>query len=215
MFAYYHPRSVEKRKKLNERAKAVQKEQEFLDKMPLAERFPSRHNKSHSSKIQAKALNQHPNLRSIKITLDPSSSSQIRKIDNPLDDLTYEKVADTPIFDEGLGTEYDTVEQNFDPTHLANNYNEQFPRLIHTQNSNDDPKDQIYNRDDLQDEPHFSMRADFQTDDSSQNDSQIMRNDTHRLITKAQVHNFPQNLNSNKQNFQQKIDFSNDQKSQN
>ncbi len=63
------------------------------------------------------------------------------------------------------------------------------------QNSNDDPNDQIYNRDDLQDEPHFSMRADFQTDDSSQNDSQIMRNDTHRLITKAQVHNFPQNLN--------------------
>ena len=114
-FAYYHPRSVEKRKKLNERAKAVQKEQEFLDKMPLAERFPSRHNKSHSSKIQAKALNQHPNLRSIKITLDPSSALQIRKIDNPLDDLTYDQIADTLFFDEGLGTEYDTVEQNFGP----------------------------------------------------------------------------------------------------
>ncbi len=162
---------------MNERAKALQREQEYLDEMPLAQRFPSYHSKSHSSKIQTKTLIQHPNLRSFKITLD-SSSSQIKQIDNPLDDLTYDQVADTQFFDEGLGTEYDTVEQNFDPTHLANNCNEQFPRLIHTQNSNDDPNDQIYDRDNLQDEPQFSMRADFQTDDSSLKDSQSMRNDT-------------------------------------
>jgi hypothetical protein len=199
-FAYYHPRSVEKRKKLNKRAKALQREQEYLDEMPLAQRFPSHHSKSHSTEIQTKALNQNPNLQSIKITLDPSSS-QIRKIDNPLDNLTYDQVADTPFFDEGLGTEFSIVEQNFDPTHLANNYNEQFPR--HTQNSNDDPNDQIYNCDDLQDEPHFLMRANFRTDDSFQNDSQFMRNDTHRLMTKAQVHNSSQNLPSNEQKSQQ------------
>ncbi len=125
--------------------------------------------------------------------------------------MTYDQIADAPHFDGNLETEFDTVEQNFDPTHLANNYNEQFPRLIHTQNSNDDPNDQIYNRDDLQDEP---MRADSRTDDSSQNDSQFMRNGTHRLITKAQVHNSPQNLNLNEQNFHQQTNFSNDQKFQ-
>ncbi len=56
-FAYYHPRSVKKRKKLNERAKALQREQEYLDEMPLAQRLPSHKSKSHSSKIQTKALN--------------------------------------------------------------------------------------------------------------------------------------------------------------
>ncbi len=169
----------------------MQREQEYLDEMPLAERFPSRHSKSHSSKIQAKALNQHPNLRSIKITLDPSS--QIRQTDNPLDDLTYDQVADIPFFDKGLGTEYDSVEQNVDPTHLANNYNKQFPRLIQTQNSDDDPNDQIYDRDDLQDEPNSSMRADLQTNDGSLNNSQSMKNDTQRTMTKAQIHTPPQN----------------------
>ncbi len=118
--------------------------------------------------ISTKALNQHPNLQPIKITLD--SSSQIRQTDKPLDDLTYDRVADIPFSDEGLGTDYDTVEQNFDPTHLANNDNKQFPRLIHTQNSNDDPNDQIYNRDDLQVEPYSSMRANFRTNDKSQHD---------------------------------------------
>jgi len=135
-FAYYHPRSVEKRKRLNERAKALQREQEYLDEMPLAQRFPSHQRKSHGTKIQTEALNQHPNLRSIKITLNPSSSfssSQIRRIDNPLNDLTYDQTTDAPLFDGYLETEFDTVEQNFDPTHLANNDNKQFPRLIHTQ----------------------------------------------------------------------------------
>jgi hypothetical protein len=61
-FEYYHPRSVEKRRKLNERAKALQREQEYLDKMPQAQRFPSQHGRCHNSKIQAKALHQHPNL---------------------------------------------------------------------------------------------------------------------------------------------------------
>jgi hypothetical protein len=61
-FEYYHPRSVEKCRKLNKIAKALQREQEYLDEMPLTQRFPSRHGKSHSSKTQAKALNQHPNL---------------------------------------------------------------------------------------------------------------------------------------------------------
>ena len=117
-FAYYHPRSVEKRRRLNERAKALQREQEYLDEMPLAQRFPSHHSKSHSSKIQTKTLNQHPNLRSIKITLNPSS--QIRQTDNPLNDSTYDQVADTPFFDQGLGTENDTEEQNFDPTTIGN-----------------------------------------------------------------------------------------------
>jgi hypothetical protein len=42
---------------LNEIAKALQREQEYLDEMPLAQRFPSCHGKSHSSKTQAKALN--------------------------------------------------------------------------------------------------------------------------------------------------------------
>jgi hypothetical protein len=182
--------------------------------MPLAERFPSRHNKSHSSKIQAKALNQHPNLRSIKITLDPSSSSQIRKIDNPLDDLTYDQIGDTLFFDEGLGTEYDTVEQNFGPSHLANNYNEQFPRLIHAQNSNDDPNNQIYDRDNLQNEPHPSMRADSQINDSLSNDSKFNKNDTQQIMTKAQIHNFPQNLQKPQQHT--KIEMSTDNlKSQN
>ena len=41
-FEYYHPRSVEKRKRLNERAKALQREQEYLEEMPLAQRFPPR-----------------------------------------------------------------------------------------------------------------------------------------------------------------------------
>ncbi len=61
------------------------------------------------------------------------------------------------------------------------------------------------------------MRADFQTDDSSLNDSQSMRNDTHRLITKAQVHNFSQNLPLNKQNSQQNAttEFSSDLEFQN
>ena len=100
---------------------------------------------------------------------------------------------------QGLGTDYDTVEQNFDPTHLANNDNKQFPRLIHTQNSNDDPNDQIYNRDDLQVEPYSSMRADFRTNDTSQYDSQSMKADTQRIITKAQIHLLPEN--SNEQDF--------------
>ena len=64
-FEYYHPRSVKKRRKLNERAKALQRVQEYLDGMPLAQRFQTRQSKSHSSKAQAKALNQHPNLQSI------------------------------------------------------------------------------------------------------------------------------------------------------
>jgi hypothetical protein len=109
--------------------------------------------------------------------------------------LTYDQVADTPFSDEGLGTDYDTVEQNFDPTHLANNDNKQFPRLIHTQNSDDDPNDQIYNRDDLQVEPHFSMQADFRTNDKSQHDSQSMKVDPQRIMTKAQIHLFPEQSN--------------------
>ncbi len=182
---------------MNERAKALQREQEYLDEMPLAERFPSCSSKSHGRKTQAKALNQHPNLQPIKITLD--SFSQIRQIDNPLDDLTYNQVADAPFFNKG----YDTVEQNFDPAHLANNYNKQFPRIIHMQNSNDDPNDQIYNRDDLQVEPHSSMRADFQNDDKSQRDNQSIKADTQRTMIKAQIHAPPQTLLSNKQNFDQ------------
>jgi hypothetical protein len=82
---------------------------------------------------------------------------------------------------------------------LANNDNKQFPRLIHTQNSNDDPNDQIYNRDDLQVEPYSSMRADFRTNDKSQHDSQSIKVDPQQIITKAQIHLFPEN--SNKQNF--------------
>ncbi len=61
---------------------------------------------------------------------------------------------------------------------MANNYNEQFPRLIHMPRSNHDPNDQAYDCDDLQDEPHFSMPADFGTNNSSLNNSQFMRNDT-------------------------------------
>jgi len=118
--------------------------------------------------------------------------------------LTKDQVANTPFFDEGLGTENDTEEQNFDPTHLANNYNKQFPRLIHMQNSNDDPNDQIYNHDDLQDEPHSSIRATFWTSDSSLNDSQSTKRDTQRIMTKAQIHTFPKKLPSNKQKFQQR-----------
>jgi len=75
--------------------------------------------------------------------------------------LTYDQTTDAPLFDGYLETEFDTVEQNFDPTHLANNYNKQFPRLIHTQNIDNDPYDHIYICDDLQDETHFSMRAEF------------------------------------------------------
>jgi len=106
--------------------------------------------------------------------------------------LTYDQVADTPFSDEGLGTDYDTVEQNFDPAHLANNDNKQFPRLIHTQNSNDDPNDQIYNHDDLQVEPHSSMRADFWTNDKSQHDNQSIKDDPQRIMTKAQIHSPPE-----------------------
>jgi len=222
-FAYYQPRSVEKRKRLNERAKALQREQEYLDEMPLAQRFPSHQRKSHGTKIQTEALNQPPNLRSIKITLDPSSSSssslsppsssysQIKRTDNPLDDSTYNQMTHEPLFDANFETDFDTVEQNFDPSHLANDYNKQFLRLIHTQNIDDDPNDHIYNRDDLQDEPHFSRHADFQTDDNSQNDSQFLKNDTHRLTTKAQIYNFFRD--SNEQNVHQQH-FSIDQKTQ-
>jgi len=78
---------------------------------------------------------------------------------------------------------------------LANNDNKQFPRLIHTQNSNDDPNDQIYNRDDLQVEPHSSMRADFRTNDKSQRDSQSTKVDPQRTMTKAQIHLLPESLN--------------------
>jgi hypothetical protein len=95
------------------------------------------------------------------------------------------------------------VEQNFDPKHLANNYNKQFPRLTHTQNRNDDPNDQIYDCDDLQDEPHSSMHADFWTNDNSQSDSQSTETDTQRLITKAQIHAPPKLLFSNEQNLYQ------------
>jgi hypothetical protein len=93
-FAHYHPLSVEKRIKLNERAKALQREQEYLDEMPLAQRFPSHHSKHHSSNPQAKALNQRSNSRSIKITLDPTS--QIRHIDNPPSNTTLHQLADSP-----------------------------------------------------------------------------------------------------------------------
>jgi hypothetical protein len=72
------------------------------------------------------------------------------------------------------------------------------------QNSNDDPNDQIYNHDDLQDEPHSSIRATFWTSDSSLNDSQSTKRDTQRIMTKAQIHTCPKKLPSNKQKFQQR-----------
>jgi len=61
------------------------------------------------------------------------------------------------------------------------------------------------------------MRAVFQTDDGSLNDSQSMRNDTQRLMTKVQVHNVSQNLPLNEQNCQHnaKTKFLNDLESQN
>ncbi len=91
---------------MNERAKTLQREREYLDEMPLAQRFPSHQRKSHSTKIQTEALNQHPNLRSIKITLDPSSSSsQIRRKDNPLDNLTFDQMTDAPVFKGNLDSD--------------------------------------------------------------------------------------------------------------
>jgi hypothetical protein len=48
------------------------------------------------------------------------------------------------------------------------------------QNSNDDPNDQIYDRDDLQDESHSSMRANFMTNDNSQSDSQSIKINTQK-----------------------------------
>ena len=99
---------------MNEREKALQREQEYLDEMPLAQRFPSHHSKSHRSKIHLKTLNQPPNFQSIKITLDPSPS-QIKSIDNPLNNVTFIPTADPPFSNEKLNTDSDTVEQNFDP----------------------------------------------------------------------------------------------------
>jgi hypothetical protein len=111
-------------------------------------------------------------------------------------------MTDEPFFDVHSDTDFETLEQNFDPSHPANDYNEQFPRLIHTQNIYDDPNGHIYDRDDLQDEPHFPMRAGFRTDDNFQNDSQFLRNDTHRSKTKAQIHNFSRDFNEqNQQHF--------------
>jgi hypothetical protein len=162
--------------------------------MPLAQRFSSHHSKSHGSKTQPKALNQPPNFQSIKITLNPSPS-QIKSTDNPLNDATYNQIANSPFSNKNLHVNSDTVEQNSDPPYLANNFNMQFPKLIHTQNSYDDLNDQIHDCDDLQDEPHFLMRADFQTDDSSLNDSQFMENDTTHLKSKSLAHNFSQNSN--------------------
>jgi hypothetical protein len=179
-FAYYHPRSVAKRQILNERAKALQREQEYLEEMPLAQRFPS--SKSRRSKTPPKAINQPPNFQSIKITLDPSPS-QIKSIDNPLNDATLTPTTKPPFSPTWQPNnkpkfESDRVEQNFVPQYLANKPSEQFPKLIHTQNRYDDLNDQIYDRDDLQDEPYFPACADFQTDDSYHNDSQHTENDT-------------------------------------
>jgi hypothetical protein len=120
--------------------------------------------------------------------------------------MTFDQIPESPFFNEGLGTEHDTVEQNFDPTHLANNDNKQLPILIHMQNSDDDPNDQIYNRCDLQDEPHSPMCAEFQTNNNSQSDSQSIKIDTHKQTTKAQIHAFPETTYSDRDNFDQNVD---------
>ena len=97
---------------------------------------------------------------------------------------------------------------------MSNNNNIQLLILIHSQNSNDDPNNQIYDRDDLQDEPHPTMRADSQINDSLSNDSKFNKNDTQQIMTKAQIHNFPQNLQKPQQHT--KIEMSTDNlKSQN
>jgi len=98
--------------------------------------------------------------------------------------MTLHQLADSSFLDEGLGTEYNSVEQNFDPTHLANYDNKQLPILIHTQNSNVNPNDHIYDRDDLKDEPYSPMHAEFQTKDNSQSNNQSIKLGTHARIIK-------------------------------
>jgi hypothetical protein len=121
--------------------------------------------------------------------------------------MTFDQLADSPFLDKGLGTEYDTIEQNFNTTHLANYDNKELPILIHTQNSNNDPNDQIYDRDNLQDEPHSPMRAKFQTNDNSQSDSQSIKIDTHTQIVKAQIHAPPVTTYSDNESSYQNADI--------
>jgi len=120
--------------------------------------------------------------------------------------MNLHQLADSPLCDEGLGTEYDIVEQNFDPTHLANYDNKQLPILIHKQNNNNDLNDQIYDCDNLQDEPYSPMRAKFQTNDNSQSDSQSIKINTPTQTVKARIHAPPMNSYLDIENFHQNID---------
>ncbi len=74
---------------------------------------------------------------------------------------------------------------------MANNDNKQLLILIHSQNSNNDPNDQIYDRENLEDELYFPMYAEFRTDSNSSNDSQPMKINTHAQTIKAQIHTPP------------------------
>jgi hypothetical protein len=144
--------------------------------MPIAQGYRTRQNKSHGSTKQSQAINQHPNFRSIKITVD--HNPQIGPTDNT-NDATLHQTTDPAFFDEGLGTEFDSVEQNIDPPNLTNNDNKQRPVLIHMQNDEVDPDDQIYNRDDQENEPYFPIRAEFWTNDTPTSDEQSINMNTY------------------------------------
>ncbi len=89
---------------------------------------------------------------------------------------------------------------------MANYDNKQLPILIHKQNNNDDLNDQIYDCDNLQDEPYSPMRAKFQTNDNSQSDSQSIKINTPTQTVKAQIHAPPMNTYLDIENFHQNID---------
>ncbi len=107
-----------------------------------------------------------------------------------------------PFFDESLGTELNSVEQHFDLPNQNNNSNKQRPLLIHTQNNNVDPDDQIYNCDNQEYEPYFPIRAELWTNDTPKNDEQSINIVTYTKETMAQIHlppsdSLPNNKNDN------------------
>jgi hypothetical protein len=138
--------------------------------------------------MQMLALNHNPKFKTIKITFDPTPL--IRPIDNPHDDATFRQTTDTPFCNERLGTEFNSLEQNFGPTYLTTNDNKQLPIPIHMQNGNNDLNNQVYDCDDQENEPSFQHNK-FQTKNTPQNDNQSIKFDTHTKQIQAQIHSPP------------------------
>ncbi len=121
---------------MNKIAAALQQEREYLDKMSLALWHWTHQSRSHSPESQSKTgKGKTRNLRAIKIT--DNQTPQINADISYDDSMTFDLMTDSLPIDEGLGTEFDSVEQNFDPPTHTNNDHKQLPVLNHTQNGVD------------------------------------------------------------------------------